>query len=166
MLFRSKRILHKTIKAVSTDIENFSFNTAIARLMELTNAMIEFKKSTELADTSLWKETVRTMLILLAPITPFISEELWETSGNIGSVHLQQWPVWDEEALVESMITLPVQVNGKLRDQIALPADVTEAEARKAAEASEKVQKYLENMQVVKFIFVSKRMISFVVKPQ
>ncbi|MCK9456263.1 MAG: leucine--tRNA ligase [Candidatus Riflebacteria bacterium] len=161
-----KRILHKTIKAVSTDIENFSFNTAIARLMELTNAMIEFKKSTELADTSLWKETVRTMLILLAPITPFISEELWETSGNIGSVHLQQWPVWDEEALVESMITLPVQVNGKLRDQIALPADVTEAEARKAAEASEKVQKYLENMQVVKFIFVSKRMISFVVKPQ
>ena len=121
-----KRIFAKTIKAVSTDIENFSFNTAIARLMELTNAMIEFKKSTELADTSLWKETVRTMLILLAPITPFISEELWETSGNKGSVHLQQWPVWDEEALVESMITLPVQVNGKLRDQIALPADVTE----------------------------------------
>jgi leucyl-tRNA synthetase len=160
------RILHKTIKAVSHDLENFSFNTAIARLMELTNALIDAKKSTGLANTTLWREAIEKMLVLLAPITPFMAEELWSIIGNQGFVHKQPWPNWDEAALVEDTITLPVQINGKLRDQIELPADIDEAGARAAAEASEKVQKFLEGMQIVKFIFVPKRMISFVVKPK
>ncbi|MFZ5953298.1 MAG: leucine--tRNA ligase [Candidatus Rifleibacteriota bacterium] len=159
-----KRVLHKTIKAVSNDIDNFSFNTAIARLMELTNAMVEAAKKTSLASTALWREAVETFLKLLAPITPFLAEELWQMIGNAGSVHQQKWPAWDEGALVESTVTLPVQVNGKLRDQLELPADIDEAGARHAAEASEKVQKHLEGKQVVKFIYVPKRMISFVVK--
>ncbi|MBP5469444.1 MAG: class I tRNA ligase family protein, partial [Candidatus Riflebacteria bacterium] len=160
-----KKILNYTIKQVNTDIDNFSFNTAIARLMELTNAMVDATKKTNLAKTTLWKEVVEKMLLMLAPITPFIAEELWEITGRKGSVHQQTWPTFDEKALEESNITLPVQVNGKLRDQIELPANVDEATARKAAEASEKVKKYLDGMQVVKFIFVPKRMISFVVKP-
>ncbi len=160
-----KKILNYTIKQVTTDIENFSFNTAIARLMELTNAMVDATKKTNLAKTTFWKEVVEKMLLMLAPITPFIAEELWEITGHKGSVHQQSWPTYDEKALEESNITLPVQVNGKLRDQIELPANVDEATARKAAEASEKVKKYLDGMQVVKFIFVPKRMISFVVKP-
>lgn len=158
------RIMHRTIKAVSSDIENFSFNTAIARLMELTNAMIDASKKTQLPSTTLWREVVQTMLKLLAPITPFLAEELWQTTGETGSVHQQKWPTFDEKALVESTVVFPVQVNGKLRDQIELPADVDEAGARKAAEASDKVQKYIEGTQIVKFIFVPKRMISFVVK--
>ncbi len=160
-----KKILNYTIKQVTTDIENFSFNTAIARLMELTNAMVDATKKTNLAKTTLWKEVVEKMLLMLAPITPFIAEELWEITGRKGSVHQQSWPAYDEKALEESNITLPVQVNGKLRDQIELPANVDEATARKAAEASEKVKKYIDGMQVIKFIFVPKRMISFVVKP-
>jgi leucyl-tRNA synthetase len=160
-----KKVLNYTIKQVTTDIENFSFNTAIARLMELTNAMVDATKKTNLAKTTLWKEVVEKMLLMLAPITPFIAEELWEITGHKGSVHQQSWPTYDEKALEESNITLPVQVNGKLRDQIELPANVDEATARKAAEASEKVKKYIDGMQVIKFIFVPKRMISFVVKP-
>lgn len=158
------RIVHRTIKAVSYDIENFSFNTAIARLMELTNAMIDFARKTDLAGTTLWQKAAQTLLVLLAPITPFLAEELWQSTGGAGSVHKQNWPVHDEKALVESTVVLPVQVNGKLRDQIELPADVDEAGARKAAEASEKVQKYIEGTQIIKFIYVPKRMISFVVK--
>ncbi|HNX74871.1 MAG TPA: leucine--tRNA ligase [Candidatus Rifleibacterium sp.] len=158
------RIMHRTIKAVSNDIENFSFNTAIARLMELTNAMGEAIKKTNLPSTTLWREVVENMLKLMATITPFLAEELWETIGCKGSVHQQKWPAWDEKALVESTVTLPVQINGKLRDQIELPADIDEVGARKAAEASEKVQKYLEGTQIIKFIYVPKRMISFVVK--
>ena len=158
------RIMHRTIKAVSNDIENFSFNTAIARLMELTNAMADAVKKTSLPKTTLWKEVIQNMLKLMATITPFMAEELWETVGFKGSVHQQKWPTWDEKALIESTVTLPVQVNGKLRDQIELPADIDEAGARKAAEASEKVQKYLEGTQIIKFIYVPKRMISFVVK--
>jgi leucyl-tRNA synthetase len=158
------RVMHRTIKAVSNDIDNFSFNTAIARLMELTNAMIDAAKKTALPNTTLWREVVENFLRLLAPITPFLAEELWQMIGNAGSVHQQPWPKWDEKALVESTVTLPVQVNGKLRDQLELPADVDQAGARAAAEASEKVQKYLEGKEIVKFIFVPKRMISFVVK--
>ena len=160
-----RRILNRTIKQVTSDIENFSFNTAIARLMELTNAMSDGLKKGNLSKTTLWKEVVEKMLMLLAPITPFIAEELWEITGHKGSVHQQKWPTWDEAALVESTVTMPVQVNGKLRDQISIAADADEATARKAAEASDKVQKYLEGMQVIKFIYVPKRMISFVVKP-
>ena len=158
------RIIHRTIKAVSNDIDNFSFNTAIARLMELTNAMADAVKKTSLPKTTLWREVVQNMLKLMATIAPFMAEELWETIGCKGSVHQQKWPTWDEKALIEATVTLPVQVNGKLRDQIELPADIDEAGARKAAEASEKVQKYLEGTQIIKFIYVPKRMISFVVK--
>jgi leucyl-tRNA synthetase len=158
------RIMHKTIKAVTNDIENFSFNTAIARLMELTNAMLDAAKKTDLPKTRLWREVCENFLKLLAPVMPFLAEELWSTIGATGSVHKQDWPTWDEKALVESSVTLPIQVNGKLRDQIELPADVDEAAARAAAEKSEKIQAYLEGKQVVKFIFVPKRMISFVVK--
>ena len=158
------RIVHRTIKAVSNDLANFSFNTAIARLMELTNAMIDAAKKTQLASTTLWREAAQTLLRLLAPITPFLAEELWEQIGEKGSVHQQTWPVHDEKALVESTITLPVQVNGKLRDQLEVPVDIDEAGARVAAAASEKVLKHLEGKQIVKFIYVPKRMISFVVK--
>jgi leucyl-tRNA synthetase len=101
---------------------------------------------------------------MLAPVMPFLAEELWQITGQKGSVHTQQWPEWDEKALIETVITMPVQVNGKLRDQLELPADVNKEAARQAAEKSEKVNKYLEGKEVVKFIFVPKRMISFVVK--
>lgn len=159
------RILHKTIKAVTNDIENFSFNTAIARLMELTNAMLDIVKTDpKLTKTTFWRKVVENQLILLAPITPFLSEELWSIISNEGSVHQQEWPKWDESALIETTVTLPIQINGKLRDQISLSVDADEATAKAEALKSEKIQKYLEGKEIKRFIYVPKRMISFVVK--
>ncbi|NLM16930.1 MAG: leucine--tRNA ligase [Candidatus Riflebacteria bacterium] len=160
-----KRMIHKTVKAVSNDLENFSFNTAVARLMEMTNMMQDCLKESGFSATAIWKEAVDTLLKLLAPITPFLAEELWEMVGNKGLVHTQKWPVWDEKELVETVITMPVQVNGKLREQIELDADATAETARKIAEEQPKVQKHLEGMEVVRFIYVPKRMVNFVVKP-
>ncbi len=158
------RMIHKTIKAVTLDIQSFGFNTAVARLMEFTNLLSDFARNTSLATTDLWTKAIRTLLKLLAPITPFLAEELWEKVGETGSVHEQLWPTWDERAFVMETVTLPVQVNGKLRDQVALPVEATEDEIREACMKSEKVRKYLEGKTILKFIHVPKRMISFVVK--
>lgn len=159
-----QHIIHRTIKAVTTDIGNFSFNTAIARLMELTNALSDWSRTTDLPDSALWRTATTTLLRLLAPIAPFLTEELWHRIGEPGSVHQQSWPVWDETALELTEMTLPVQVNGKLRDQLTFPVEITAEDIRTQCEASPKLQKYLEGKQIIRFIYVPKRMVSFVVK--
>ncbi len=158
------RWIHKTVKAVTKDIEGFSFNTAVARLMEYVNALQDFAKVGHLTRTDLWIKAIETLLKLLAPIAPFLAEELWQKTGHRDSVHEQAWPTWDERALVEEEVTLPVQVNGKLRDQLKLPVNLTEEQIRAECLKSEKVQKFIEGKQIVKFIYVPKRMVSFVVK--
>jgi leucyl-tRNA synthetase len=160
-----KRWQHKTIKAVTQDLENMRFNTAVARLMELVNALQDMAKASPIHKSSLWRSAIDTLLVLLAPIAPFLTEELWEIIGRQGSVHQQAWPVWDERALIELTANLPVQVNGKLRDQITIPIEAKEDQVKEIALKSEKVQKYLEGQQILKVIYVPKRMISFVVKP-
>ncbi len=158
------RQIHQTIKAVTQDIENFSFNTAIARLMELVNTMSDAARQGGLVERPVWWFAIEKLLTLLAPITPFLAEELWERTGHAGSVHRQPWPKWDDAALVENEVTLPVQVNGKLRDQLTIPVGIDEDEVKKIALASPKVQKHLEGKTLVKFIYVKQRMISMVVK--
>ncbi|NLI76867.1 MAG: leucine--tRNA ligase [Candidatus Riflebacteria bacterium] len=158
------RLMHKTIKAVTLDIDSFSFNTAIARLMEYSNALGDLAKHQNLVKSALWREAIKTFLKLLAPITPFLAEELWERIGEKGSVHTQAWPTWDERAFIETEILLPVQVNGKLRDQVKVPVNLKDDEIRELVLKSEKVRKWVEGKQVLKFIHVPKRMISFVVK--
>ena len=105
-----------------------------------------------------------TFLRLLAPITPFLAEELWSELGEQGSVHQQPWPTWDERAFVETKISLPVQVNGKLRDQIEIDVNLSEAKVKELALARPKIQKYTEGKEIKKVIFVPKRMVSIVVK--
>jgi leucyl-tRNA synthetase len=159
-----QRWQHKTIKAVTQDLQNFSFNTAVAKIMEYVNALIDLSRSTPVHRTMNWKGAMTTLLKLLAPITPFLAEELWSLTGREGSVHEQTWPKWDERALIELEVTLPVQVNGKLRDQITVAIDATEEQIRELCMQSEKVKKYLEGVTIVKWIYVPKRMASFVVK--
>ncbi len=157
-----QRALHYAIKSVTEDLETFSFNTAIARLMELTNALSKAKPNCWGSD--LWTEAVRGLLLLLAPVTPHMTEELWSLLGYPYSIHQQDWPVWDEALLLEDTIELPVQINGKVRARITLPAGSSEEAIKAAALSDAQVQRNLEGKQVVKVIVPRGQLVSIVVK--
>jgi len=159
-----QRWVHKTIKLVTRDIESFSFNTAVAHIMEFVNALQDLAKNTPIHRSALWRGAITTLLKLLAPITPFLAEELWQITERKGSVHEQGWPTWDERALIEIDVNLPVQINGKLRDQIKISVQATPEEIKEICLRNEKLQKYFEGKTIEKFIFVPKKMVSFVVK--
>jgi len=157
-----QRALHYAIKNVTEDLETFSFNTAIARLMEMTNALSKAKPACWGSD--LWAEAVRGLLLLLAPVAPHITEELWSLLGHPYSIHQQDWPVWDEALLIEDTIELPVQINGKVRARITLPAGSSEEAIQAAALSDAQVLRNLEGKQVVKVMVPRGQLISIVVK--
>jgi leucyl-tRNA synthetase len=150
------RILHKTIKAVTEDIERLSFNTAISRMMEFTNEV----SGNDIRPVQLMKPFV----LLLSPFAPHIAEELWHALGGSESLSQEPWPEFDESLLVEDSVEVPVQVNGKLRARITVPADADRNQLQAAAEADETVQKHLAGKQVVKVIAVPGRMVNFVAR--
>jgi leucyl-tRNA synthetase len=130
----------------------------------LKNTMQEYRRgSPAVLHSPAWQEAVHTLLLLMAPFTPHIAEELWERIGGEYSIHVQPWPVADLAAAQEDLITLVVQVNGKIRDRIEVPADITEAQAREQALASEKIQAYLNNRAPHKVIYAEGRLINIVV---
>jgi leucyl-tRNA synthetase len=129
--------------------------------MELKNTMQDFRE-TEVRHSAAWTEAANSLLLMMAPFTPHITEELWERIGGAYSIHTQPWPVGDPEIAAEEVITLVVQVNGKVRDRIELPADVDEATAREKAMASEQVQRYLNGQEPRKVIYVPGRLVNIV----
>jgi leucyl-tRNA synthetase len=157
-----QRAVHYATKSVTEDMEAFSFNTAIARLMELTNALGKAKSA--YWDSELWHESVNTLLLLLAPVAPHLAEELWARQEKPYSVHQQAWPTWDEAMLVEDTVEIPVQVNGKVRARVTLPAQADEEAIRATALADDNVQRYLEGKQIVKIIVPRGQLVSIVVK--
>jgi len=158
-----RRKQHQTIRKVTQDLERFSFNTMVAALMEYTNHMVKAKE-TPTVRTAAWHEAIETLLLLMAPSFPHISEELWAHTGRAHSIHLQAWPTWDEELAAEETITVVVQVNGKVRDRFEAPADIGEEEANEKALATAGAQKYLKGKQPLKVIYVSGRLVNIVVK--
>ena len=156
-----RRITHQTIKKVTADLEAYEFNTIIAALMTMTNGLYKLREATE--GSPEWIEAIETLLKLMAPITPHIAEELWVRRGNPYSVHQQSWPVFDAAAAAEELITLVVQINGKVRDRIEVAADISEAEAKATALASEQVQKHLEGKEPKKIVYVTGKLVSIVV---
>jgi len=158
-----RRAVHQTIRKVSGDLETFAFNTAIAALMGLRNTM-RAAKETPVAHTAAWNEAVESLLLLLAPFTPHIAEELWHRIGRTESIHRQTWPTWDETVAAEETITLVVQVNGRVRDRIDVAAGVDEAEARRLALQSETVQRFTSGKQVVNVVVVPGRLVNIVVR--
>ncbi len=158
-----QRVVHQTIRKVTGDIERLRFNTMVAALMEFTNYLARVKEDGSVADP-VWKEALENLLLLLAPSTPHLAEELWQLTGHEYSIHNQDWPGWDEELAKEEEITLIVQVNGKLRDRIAAPASITEDEAKEKARRSEKVKAHLEGKTTVKEIYVPGKLVNIVVK--
>ena len=148
-------VLHQTIKKVTEDIEGMRFNTAISKMMELANEMSKFEQISA-ADYSLFVK-------LLSPFAPHMCEELWAQLGHTKSVATEQWPQYDKKLIVETEITLAVQVNGKLRDTITVAADISEEDAKKMVLASAAVQKWLEGKEPKKIIYVKGKLISVVV---
>jgi leucyl-tRNA synthetase len=157
------RTTHQTIRKVTGDLERLRFNTMIAALMELTNTMTEVQEAGQVSKVA-WDKAVEALLLMLAPSAPHTAEELWQQTGHAYSIHNQKWPAWDEALVKEEEITLAVQVNGKLRDRITVPASITESEARKEAMASEKVKPHLAGKTVVKEIYVPGKLVNIVIK--
>jgi len=157
------RIAHQTIRKVTNDLENIHFNTMIAILMELTNHLSKAKELGAITP-SCWKWCRDKLLLLLAPTAPHLAEELWERIGHSYSIHNQSWPVWDEELAKDEEITLVVQVNGKLRDRITVPAAITEAEARQIALERQRLKAYLEGKEIINIIYVPGRLVNLVVR--
>ncbi len=156
-----RRITHQTIQKVTQDLENFRFNTMIAALMEFTNALLRAKE-TSVYGTPAWEEAVDNLLLLMAPAMPHISEELWQRRHPGPSVHVQSWPEYDAEAAKEEMVTLVVQVNGKVRDKVEVPVGVGEEAAKAAALATAGAQRYLAGKTPRKVIYVEGKLINFV----
>ncbi|NQV89604.1 MAG: leucine--tRNA ligase [Parcubacteria group bacterium] len=148
--------LHKTIKKVTGDYEELRFNTAIAKLMELTNAATSAGK--------IGRDQYAVLVQLLAPLAPHLSEELWELLGHKESIFTSTWPTFDPKKIVDTQIEMGVQVNGKVRGSVVLAPDASEDEAMAAAHADENVTKYLDGKDVMKIIYVPGRILNIVVK--
>ena len=153
-----RRELHRAIKKVTEDLDGkFNFNTAISTVMELVNAMYQFKDSHESVQSDLAKELVEKLTLLLAPFVPHITEEIWHECGFEGSVHAASWPTYEESALVVDEVEVAVQVNGKVRDKLTVSVSLSKEELEAAAKALPRVQEFTEGKTVVKVIVVPKK---------
>jgi leucyl-tRNA synthetase len=152
---------HRTIKEVGEDYAEFHFNTALSKLMGLTNALGEARDA-GLAGTDAYAEGVDTLLLLLAPMAPHVTEELWKRRGRAYSVHQQAWPAFDPALIIADMIELPVQVDGKLRDKLLVAPDTAPEEIERLALASERVQAYLKGRAPRKVVQIPGRLVNVV----
>ncbi len=151
-------IMHKTVKKVSSDIENMKYNTAIAAMMTLTNKIYE--------KGSINKAELKTFITILNPFVPHVTEEIWQVAGFEGMLNETSWPTYDEAKCVDDEIEIAVQINGKVREKLVISAEASNDEAIAAAKASDKIKSALEGMQIVKELYVKGRLVNIVVKPQ
>ncbi|MCC7436613.1 leucine--tRNA ligase [Candidatus Nomurabacteria bacterium] len=149
-----KNLLHKTIKKVTEDIEEFKFNTAVSSLMILVN---------EIYKSEISKEDFKILLQLLAPFAPHITEELWRELGDKESIHLSSWPIYDTSLVIDEEVTIGVQINGKLRDEITIPKDTDKDAIEKATLDLPKVKEYLKDKKIDKIVVVPNRIINIVI---
>ena len=152
----SLKSIHKLIKKVTGDIEQFSYNTAISAFMICVNELGQQKCTN--------RELLKKMIVLIAPFAPHMAEELWEQMGGQGSVCDAEWPAWEESYLVENEVQLTISFNGKARFQMTFPADATKEDIEKAALADERSQHYIDGKTIVKIIVVPKKIINIVCK--
>ena len=157
-----RRAIHAAIKQASTDVGQYhKFNTAIAQVMTVMNVLEKAPQASE-QDRALLQEGLEAVTLLLAPITPHISHELWQQLGHPGSVIDAAWPSVDEQALVQDTITLVVQVNGKLRGQVEMPAAASREEVEAAARSNENVLRFIDGLTIRKVIVVPGKLVNIV----
>jgi leucyl-tRNA synthetase len=149
--------LHKTIKAVSDDFEDQKYNTAVARLMEMTNILSKEKNISK----DVWEK----FLSLIAPFAPALAEEMWSSAGNKESIFKSKnWPEYNPELARDDMIEMVIQVNGKVREKIEVDAEISEEEIKKIAEKSEAIKKWTDNKEIIKQIFIKGKLLNIVIK--
>jgi len=155
-------VINRTVKKVTDDIQDrFNFNTAISAIMEMVNALYQYREKEGL-NPAVFREGVNKLVVLMAPFAPHITEELWEMTGGEGSVHRQKWPVFDEKFLVRDMITVVVQVNGKVRSRIQVPSGTGEEELKGLALDDERVRAYTDGRSIQKVIVVPDKLVNVV----
>jgi leucyl-tRNA synthetase len=162
-----QRKLHQTIKRVSDDFQGrWHFNTCISAIMELVNTLYASEQAiaSNAVPVPLLAEVERSLVLLLAPFAPYLAHELWEMLGEKGNLLKTAWPKYDPELAKEEEIEIPVQVNGKLRSRVTVPADSDEAFVLERALADEKVKTAIAGRQVIKKIYVAGKMVNLVVK--
>jgi len=156
-----RRAMHQTLKRVTEDLEAFRFNTAIAALMTYTNRLSDLRAEGGPAAAE-WGDALRTLVLMLAPLTPHVAEDLWARLGGTYSVHQQAWPAWDPAAVREETVTVVLQVNGRVRDRISVPAGIDEARLRDVALESERVRKFTDGKAVQDVIVVPGKLVNVV----
>jgi leucyl-tRNA synthetase len=157
-----RRAVNKTIKKVGHDLHSFAFNTAISSLMELTNLFQRLRGTLE--GTEVWQWGVERLLLMMAPIAPYVTEELWHRRGHTESIHLEPWPEYDEALTVDEVATVVVQVNGKVRDRLEVPRGEEGQSIIEQALASARVQPHIEGREVLKTIYIPEKLVSIVVR--
>ena len=158
-----ERLRHKTIKRVTEEYSNFRFNTALAALMECNNVLIK-QQHEPVARSAAFRDTLESMMQLLAPLAPHISEELWHMTGHSDSIHQSVWPIYDEAMTHDETFTLVVQVNGKVRERIEVSSDITESDARLVALGNPRVASFIGENTVQKVIYVPGKLVNIVVR--
>ena len=157
------RLTHSTIKKVTRDIEDEKFNTAVASMMEMVNGLYKIKESHGIDTSDEWRFALESLIQILAPFAPHITEELWREMGHDDTVHVGHWPKWDEKYLKSDTMTIIVQVNGKLRAKLELPSDMDKQGVEAAALADENVQKFTNNKPPKKMVYVPGKLVNIVV---
>ena len=157
-------VRHLAIKGISKDAEIFQFNTSIAKMMELINALYKYDQDSENKSISYFEGVVADLLRLLAPFAPHFAEEMWAKLGYEYSIFNQQWPAWDENALVKDAVELAIQINGKVKGRIEVLSTASEKEIEDMAMANPEVGALLSGKQVVKVIVIKNRLVNIVIK--
>ena len=145
--------LHQTIRKVTQDIETMSFNTAISSMMEFVN----------MTTSKITRQDWEKFLVILSPFAPHITEEIWASLKNKKSIHLQDWPEYNEELAKEENFELVIQVNGKVRAKIPAQKGISQADAEELAKADSTVQKWLSDSEIKKVVYVIDRLINFII---
>lgn len=156
-------IAHKTVKKVTEDIKNDKFNTAVSSMMEAVNDYYKLSARIGIGKCAAWTFAIESLLMILAPFAPHITEELWQQIGHSDTIHIDHWPTWDDEYLKNDIVTIIVQVNGKLRAKLELPKGVSETEALQAALANDNVKIFVGDQPPLKTIYVADKLVNIVV---
>jgi leucyl-tRNA synthetase len=154
---------HHTIKKITENIEDEKFNTAVSSMMEAVNMYYKLKDASPVGASDTWTFAIESLLKVLAPFAPHITEELWHQLGYTTTIHIDTWPKWDSKYLTTSEMTIIVQVNGKLRAKLLVPADTDEASVKQKALADENVQKFVGESELKKVVYVPGRLLNLVV---